>query len=144
VKGLLEPFGQIEEIVIPGSWKGCFVRFVFRADAINAYKVSPHDFSQLNCRPSTSRTFTRLSGHITSITRPSIRLRRFTLCPRSQLITPPSLLVNSMRRSMRFQSADNSASMGISSVFRWVVEKVGLPLSNMSPVRALRKPSTVG
>jgi hypothetical protein len=47
VKALLEPFGQVEEIVIPGSWKrtnkevrkGCFARFVFRDDAINAYQV---------------------------------------------------------------------------------------------------------
>jgi hypothetical protein len=47
IKALLEPFGQIEELVIPGSWKrnskevrkGCFARFVFRDDAINAYQV---------------------------------------------------------------------------------------------------------
>jgi len=49
VKTLLEPFGQVEEIVIPRTWKraskecrtGCFARFVFRDDAINAYQVIP-------------------------------------------------------------------------------------------------------
>jgi len=48
IKTLLEPYGQIEEIVIPASWKrtgkdtrkGCFARFVFRDDAIDAYQVS--------------------------------------------------------------------------------------------------------
>ena len=60
VKSLLEPFGQVEEIVIPGSWKraskeirkGCFARFVIRDDAINAYQVSsPPPFPSLTVLP---------------------------------------------------------------------------------------------
>lgn len=105
----------------------------------------------IGCRPYVSQIHMQLNGRKTLIALLLTPSPLSPRCPRSRLIILPFLLANSMQRRMRLRFATDSASTGISSASRfcpragsWGVprpEKVVSPLSNLSLVRVLQKPS---